>query len=120
MYRDGLDLLESVKRILVNNYIPYLNKIFFRTNSAPTGVYLDNAIFDDETCNLGNLDTPSILSKLKLKNVNRLVIGHLNINPLSGKFDQLKVVIKNNIDILIVTETKIDLSFSISNTIFTS
>ena len=34
------------------------------------------------------------------------------MNPLSGKFDQLKVVIKNNIDILIVTETKIDLSFS--------
>ena len=88
------------------------------TKSAPRGVYLDNAIFDDETCNLRNLDepcdTPSILSKLKLKNVNRLVIGHLNINSLPGKFDQLKVVIENNIDILIITENKIDSSFSSS------
>ena len=52
----------------------------------------------DESC-----DTPSILSKLKLKNVNKLVTGHLNVNSLPGKFDKLKVVIKSNIDILIVT-----------------
>ena len=87
-------------------------------NSAPRGLYLDNAIFDDETCNLGNLDQPcntfSILSGLKLKIVNRLVIGHLNMNSLPGKFHQLKIVIKNNIDILIVTENKIHLSFSSS------
>ena len=59
-------------------------------------------------------DTPSILSKLKLKNINKLVIGHLNIISLPGKFDQLKVVIENNIDIPIATETKIDSSFSSS------
>ena len=63
----------------------------------------------DESC-----DTPSILSKLKLKNVNKLVTGHLNVNSLPGKFDQLKVVIKSNIDILIVTETKTDSSSSTS------
>ena len=64
---------------------------------------------------MGNLDEPcdthSILSKLKLKNVNILVIRHLHI---PDKFDQLKVVMENNIDILIVTETKIDSSFSSS------
>ena len=114
LYRDDLHLLESGKRILSNNCITYLNKIF-RTNSAPRGEYLDNAIFDDETYNLGYLDkpcdTPSILSKLKLRNVNRLGTENLNINSLPGKFDQLKVVIENNIDILIV---KIDSSFSSS------
>ena len=59
-------------------------------NSTPRGVYLDNAIFDDETCNLGNLDEPcdtlSILNKLKLKNVNRLVIGH------DSKYDSKSLV----------------------------
>ena len=59
-------------------------------------------------------DTPSLLSKLKLKNVNRLATGHLNINNFSGKFDQLKVVIENNVGILIVTESKIGSSFSSS------
>ena len=38
-------------------------------------------------------------------------MGHLNINSLPGKFDQLKVVIENNIDILIATETKNDSRF---------
>ena len=48
-------------------------------------------VFRDETCNLGNFhkpcDTPSILSRLKL---NRLAIGHLNINSLPGKLDHVK------------------------------
>lgn len=57
---------------------------------------------------------PSVLKKLNLKNVNRLVIGHLIINSLPGKFEQLKVVIENNFDILISTETKIESSFSSS------
>ena len=43
-----------------------------------------------------------MLSKLKLKNV--VLIEHLNINSSPGKFDQLKVVIENDI-ILIFTET---------------
>ena len=61
----------------------------------------------DEPC-----DTPSILSNLKLKNVNRLVKGHLNIKFLAGKFDQLKLVIENKIDIQIITEIKVGSSFS--------
>ena len=56
-------------------------------------------------------DTPSILMNLKLKNINRLVLGHLNINSLAGKFDQLKALIKRNIDFLVLAETKIDSSF---------
>ena len=48
---------------------------------------------------------------LKLKNTNRLILGHLNINSIVGKFDHSKVLIENNIDILVLTETKIDASF---------
>ena len=56
-------------------------------------------------------DAPLILRNLKLKNINRLVLAHLNINSLSAKFDQLKLLIGKNIDILVLTETKIDNSF---------
>ena len=38
-------------------------------------------------------------------------MGQLNINSIVGKFDNLKVLIVNNIDILVLTETKIDSSF---------
>ena len=50
--------------------------------------------------NVDPSDTPSILKNLKLKNINRLVLGHLNINSLAGKFDQLKALIKKKILIL--------------------
>ena len=74
----------------------------------------ENCIDEDMHYSLNNddsCDTPSLLNKLKLKNVNRLVIGHLNINSLPHKFDQLKSIIGKNIDILVITETKIDSSF---------
>ena len=64
---------------------------------------LDNV---DDPC-----DAPLILRNLELKNINRLVLAHLNINSLSAKFDQLKLLIGKNIDILVLTETKIDNSF---------
>ena len=57
-------------------------------------------------------DIPLLLKNLKLKNASRLISGHLNINSIVGKFDYLKVLIENNIDILVLTETKIDSSFS--------
>ena len=51
------------------------------------------------------------LNKLRLQNINKLVISHLNINSLSNKFDQLKLIIKIKVDILVITETKLDSSF---------
>ena len=41
------------------------------------------------------------INKLRLKNINRFVISHLNINSLPNKFDQLKMI-----------QTKLDSSFS--------
>ena len=37
----------------------------------------------------------------------RLIIGNLNINSISNKFDQLKLFLQGKVDIL-VTETKLD------------
>ena len=52
------------------------------------------------------------LNELRQKNINKLVICHLNINSLSNKFDQLKLTIKKEVDILVITETKLDFSFA--------
>ena len=38
-------------------------------------------------------DPRLVLQNLKLKNNNRLVIGNLNINSISDKFDNLKLII---------------------------
>ena len=40
--------------------------------------------------------------------MNRLLIGNLNINSVSNKFDQLKFFGRDNINIFFITETKLD------------
>ena len=47
----------------------------------------------------------SKLDKIRTKNFDSLIIGNLNINSLSSKFDQLKLLIQGKVDILIITET---------------
>ena len=51
------------------------------------------------------------MNDLRIKNVNRVIIGNLNINSLPNKFEQLKKLIHGKVDILVITETKLDSSF---------
>ena len=52
-----------------------------------------------------------ILKQIKEKNINRLVVGQININSLRNKFHSLEMLIKGNLDILVITESKLDESF---------
>ena len=60
------------------------------------------------------LDDLTKLRNIRLSNVNRLICGHLNINSLRNKFDALTDIIKENLDILVLTETKLDVTFPIN------
>ena len=51
------------------------------------------------------------LENLVLKNNHWLVIGNLNINSISKKFDNLKLIIQGKIDILVISEIKTDSTF---------
>ena len=48
----------------------------------------------------------------RAKNKDRLTIGSLNINSLPNKIDDLRTLVTDNLDILVVEETKIDDTFS--------
>ena len=52
---------------------------------------------------------------MRLKNVNRVLIAHININSLRNKFELLCDIIIGKIDILLISETKLDDSFPLSN-----
>ena len=57
-------------------------------------------------------DNPKkLLQTLKAKNSERPILAHININFLNPKFEPLKDIIKDNVDILLVSETKIDDTF---------
>ena len=48
---------------------------------------------------------------IRKENLNRVIIAQININSIRNKFDMLSTFIGDNIDILVITETKIDNSF---------
>ena len=56
-------------------------------------------------------DPKKLLQNLKAKNSERPIVAHININFLNPKFEPLKDIIKDNYDILLVSETKIDDTF---------
>ena len=58
--------------------------------------------------------TPNSSSKIKeirIGNANKVIIGNLNINSTGNEFEQLKETVLKYIDILVVTETKLDETF---------
>ena len=65
---------------------------------------------------VGNPD----LRALRKKNLNKLIIAHLNVNSLRNKLEFLKEQIQDNIDILMISETKIDASFPIGQFLLNS
>ena len=49
-----------------------------------------------------------------MKNPNRIIITHLNINSIRKKNEMLKEVIGNEIDVLLISGTKLDDTFPLS------
>ena len=48
---------------------------------------------------------------MKSKFPDKLIIGHFNIKSIRNKFDALSLIVKNNVDILMISETKLEGSF---------
>ena len=48
------------------------------------------------------------------KNPNRIIIAHLNINSIRNKSEMLKEVVGNKIDVLLISETKLDNTFPLN------
>ena len=91
----------------VSNSIETLNEVTFESE--------ESILLDQST--LSTLDYEPIsdpfekLKNTRLKNPNRLIIAQLNINSERNKFDSLVRMLHNNLDILLISETKIDSSF---------
>ena len=54
------------------------------------------------------------LKSLRIRNHNNVIFSYLNINSIRKKFDNLRLIIDEHVDILCVAETKIDNSFPTS------
>ena len=107
--------------VLNPNAIPYIPNCFPKDDRCSTHIliiisvliiYLLILLFDDKSIRRVNIKDK--LKEIKLANHEKIFIGHLNINSIRYKIEFLKELIGNNIDILLVSETKLNETFPIS------
>ena len=107
--------------ILQTTLCKFLSKVFnrcFEENDVEIATISSTAPQSDEECSKSKANqtantenTNMDLKALRLKNFNKLILAHLNINSLRNKFEFLISLIKDNRDILMISETKLDPSF---------
>ena len=73
-----------------------------------------NSSINDTPAISDNCNVNSVLRRLRLNHPQQIIIGHLNINSIRNKFDLMKTMLTRDIDILMITKTKLDDSFPVS------
>ena len=68
-------------------------------------------MIDEHKAEPMNMKGIGSLKTIRKHNLNRIAVGHLNINSLRNKFDCLIEQITRNIDILMISEIKLNSSF---------
>ena len=79
-----------------------------------SGINLNPNAVSFVACAYENVNITSKVKELRCQNVGNVIIGHLNINSLRYKFEDLFKIIDGYVDIMIIGETKLDESFPIS------
>ena len=100
-----------------NNCCIFTSNITSRANSDSSRLNVNAQPFLPATLNnvSEDEDVYPVLSNLRIKNINKILIAHLNINSLRYKFDMLSDIITGKIDIILISETKLDNTFPLSN-----
>ena len=101
---------EKENQMNVSKSVETLNEVTFESEDS---ILLDQSTLS--TLNYKPISDPSEkLKNTRLKNPNRLIIAQFNINSLRNTFDSLVRMLHNNLDILLIPETKIDSSSPIA------
>ena len=70
-----------------------------------------NTVLNTNTSNEANSEN-NVLKNLRLKNSNKVIVGHININSLRTKFELLTEMVQDEVDLLMISQRKLDSSFT--------
>ena len=62
----------------------------------------------------GSSNENNVLKSLRLKNSDKVIIGHTNINSLKNKFEFLTKTVRDKVDLLMISKTKLDSSLPVT------
>ena len=92
-------------------------KILFLNEEAS----LDTLLFDKYASkesfkgeDISHQEVSHVLKQIRVENINRVIIGHLNVNFFAMKLDAIKTIIPGNVDIMVFGETKLNDSHPIA------
>ena len=108
--KSSLQESDKENQTSVGNSLEPLNEVTFEIEES---ILLDQITLSALDCELISYPFEK-LSNTRLQNPSRSIIAQLNINSLHKKFDSLVQMLHNNLDILLISETKIDSSFPIA------
>ena len=120
--KDGIHLNDIGTFKLGDNFIKHVNVSSSYLNARNAWLPISDRILDDNksTFKMQKVDSESYLSteslwnqfdaltEIRIENPKQLIVAHLNITSLRDKFDQLKILVQDKIDILVVIESKLD------------
>ena len=110
-----LHLNRKGANILSSSLTQHISKVFNWQLSGNTSCcnFSESDFEENESSNLKQAkeNCRSDLNSLRKDNLDKLIFAHLNINSIRNKFNYLSEQIRGNVDILLVSETKIDDSF---------
>ena len=102
------DNLSNKSRVISSSLKPML----LNPEATPfVPIVVDKSKFSEEFVAILEKDALSSLKDIRISNLKNVIIGQLNINSLRNKFQFLGELVHGNIDILILTETKLDHTF---------
>ena len=99
--------------LLANNFLKYLRSTFWDdidSNCFEVNVHECESKLDIPD-RLSDVVSERSLKVISKKNPNRIVLAHLNINSLRNKFDILTDQISGDVDVMVISETKLDYFF---------
>ena len=107
-----LHLNKKGSSILANIVLKFLRSNFWNNCTGSNCSRINDVECISELSEVNTEDVSfKSLKDIRIKNLNRIVLAHLNINSLRNKFDLLADQIKGNVDVLAILETKLDDSF---------
>ena len=112
---DEVSHFNNVKENKKNGNESIISNLRLIDENENTLTSTDIQMLNIEDSEYDSLNDPTLyLSRLKAKNADRLIIGHININFLQNNFEPLKTLVQDKIDTLVVSGTKLDDSFPTS------
>ena len=103
-------------RVLGNNFVNEISKVLHcQIDRGNSNVNTEECNFKDDLTAKKYDECNITLKTIRSDNTNKLIFAHLNINSIRNKFEFLATQVKGKIDVLMISETKIDESFPKGN-----